>query len=206
MSNDGRKGSVRRAPNGSWHFVADVALPGAPRDQRRKRGFRTKREAQAALTELLSSVHRREYVPFSRQTVGQFLVEDWLPALRGTVRPATSDSYARNVQLHVLPHSLGQMHLQDVDGPTLNRLYAQLRQPNPRGRVLSDRSIAYVHAILHRAFRDAVKWQRMARNPCEQSDPPTQGEQAVRPVYTASELRTFLRAVSDQVIPQLDGG
>jgi len=32
--------------------------------------------------------------------------------------------------------------------------------------------VAYVHVIIHRALRDAVKWERLARNPADPADPP----------------------------------
>jgi hypothetical protein len=30
---------------------------------------------------------------------------------------------------------------------------------------LSPRSVRYIHTIIHRAFKDAVKWGRLVRNP-----------------------------------------
>ncbi|MBV9060589.1 MAG: hypothetical protein JOZ09_15755 [Pseudonocardiales bacterium] len=30
----------------------------------------------------------------------------------------------------------------------------------------------YIHTILHRAFKDAIRWGRLARNPADAADPP----------------------------------
>jgi integrase len=54
--------------------------------------------------------------------------------------------------------------------------------------------VQYVHAIVHRALRDAVKWGRLARNPADAADPP-KATAASRPestTWTADQLRTFL--------------
>ena len=45
------------------------------------------------------------------------------------------------------------------------------------------------HAVLHRAFRDAVRWNRLAVNPATQADPPSGTNQ--RPqlsTWTAEQL------------------
>jgi integrase len=52
----------------------------------------------------------------------------------------------------------------------------------------------YIHAIVHRALRDAVRWGRLARNPADAADPPkaTATSRPESTTWTAEELRTFL--------------
>lgn len=40
------------------------------------------------------------------------------------------------------------------------------------GGGLSPRTVRYIHTILHRAFRDAVRWGQLVRNPADAADPP----------------------------------
>jgi hypothetical protein len=57
----------------------------------------------------------------------------------------------------------------------LKTLYAALLADGRKkyvGGGLSPRSVQYVHAIIHRALRDAVKWGRLLRNPADVADPP----------------------------------
>jgi hypothetical protein len=71
MAGKGRRGSVRQEPNGSWSLVVDATEAGAyQRNQTRRRGFATRREAQAALTKILRDLATHAYVPPSRQTFG----------------------------------------------------------------------------------------------------------------------------------------
>lgn len=65
------------------------------RGQRRKqwvRGFGTEREALRARRAALTALDRGEYVAPSTLTVGEFLTDYWLPAVRDDVRPSTLDS------------------------------------------------------------------------------------------------------------------
>jgi integrase len=45
-----------------------------------------------------------------------------------------------------------------------------------RGAGLDRRTVNYIHTILHRAFKDAVRWGRLARNPADAADPPKAGQ------------------------------
>jgi integrase len=168
------------------------------RRQKWHSGYRTKRDAERALSEIVASVHSGTYLEPTKQTVSEF-VTDWLAAIEPTIRPSTQHTYARNLRLHVLP-SLGSVQLRRVDAGMLNALYAallaegKLTTANGPGGGLSPRSVRYVHTIVHRAFRDAVRWGRIARNPADAADPP-RASAVVRPTmttWTADQVRTFL--------------
>ncbi|MGE5764987.1 MAG: tyrosine-type recombinase/integrase, partial [Mycobacterium leprae] len=169
------------------------------RRQKWHSGYRTKREAEAAVSELIGAVNRGTYVAKTRQTLAAF-AEEWLAAIAPTVRPATHYSYARNLRLHVLPY-LGAATLVAIDAGSLNRLYARLLadgRRNTKGGGLSPRSVRYVHTILHRVLKDAVKLGRLARNPADAADPPRSPSPSPAMVtWTAQELREFLAATTN---------
>jgi integrase len=190
------RGTVVKRGNG---YSVVVELDRDPITNKRRQkwhsGFRTKRDAERALSEIVASVHVGTYLEPTRQTLSDF-IREWLKAIEPTIRPSTHYSYSRNLTLHVVP-VLGSVQLRRIDAGMLNQLYAALlaegRKNYARGG-LSPRSVQYIHAILHRAFRDAVKWGRLARNPADAADPPKAGE-ASRPesiTWTADQLRTFL--------------
>jgi Phage integrase, N-terminal SAM-like domain/Arm DNA-binding domain len=153
------RGSVVKRGNG---YSVVIELDRDPiTDKRRQKwhsGYRTKRAAERALTELQTAKDSGTYVPRSRQTVGEY-VEEWLAAIAPTVRPSTQYSYGRNLRLHVVPR-FGSAPLAAVDAGTLNQLYAALlaegRQDHAGGG-LSPRTVRYIHTILHRALKDAVR-------------------------------------------------
>ena len=61
-----------------------------------------------------------------------------------------------------------------------------------------------VHATLHRALKDAVRWQRLAVNPVDAADPPRgQGKQRELPAWNAEQLAGFLCHVKDDRLSAL---
>ena len=168
------------------------------RRQKWHSGYRTKRDAERALSEIIASLHAGSYIEPTKQTLREFSTE-WLAAIEPTIRPSTRYSYDRNIRLHVLPR-LGSVHLRRVDAGMLNALYAALLADGKRTTAnggnggLSPRSVRYIHTIIHRAFRDAVRWGRIPRNPADAADPP-RASAVVRPTmttWTADQVRAFL--------------
>jgi integrase len=135
-----------------------------------------------------------------RVTLGAFLFDEWLPTKRAGLRPSTFNSYDRILQLYVAP-TIGQTQLSAVDGSMLNAPYARLlaegRTATRRGpgAGLAPKTVRNVHGVLARAFRDAVRWGRLVRNPCDTADPP-HGQAPEMKAWTADELRTFTAATS----------
>jgi integrase len=195
---DGRRGSVKQAPNGTWLYVMDVPSTelgpnGKPkRKQTRRRGFKSRRDAQAALTTALRSLAEQTYIAPKRETLAAFLTDRWLPAIEHTIRPGTFESYRRNVRLHLAGRPIGAKQLQDVTGSDLNALYRQLLAGDDTQRPLSARSVKYIATIAHRAFKDAVRWNAIVRNPVDQSDPPRQASRPEMTTWSSEQVTRFL--------------
>jgi integrase len=192
-------GSVVKRGNGYYVVVERVKDPatGKRRSKEWHSGYRTKREAERALTELQASVSKGTYVSKSRQTVAEF-IDEWLAAIAPTVRPATQYSYERNLRLHVVP-AIGSAQLATIDGGALNRLYAALLANGRKdyaGGGLSPRSVRYVHTIIHRALKDAVRWGRLTRNHADAADPPKLVNRYEHRTWTADQLQRFFEGTT----------
>jgi integrase len=178
----------------TWTYVVDrgVRADGVRR-QTSKGGYRTRKEAEAALVQTITHLQDGTFVDARRLTVGSYLTAHWLPAVRNGVRPLTFSSYEMHVRRHLVP-GLGRHALQQLAPPAINAFYTDLAAPNDERFPLSAASIRRIHATLHRAFADAVRWQVLARNPASAADPP----RAPRPrkrTWSAEELRAFLSYV-----------
>jgi integrase len=193
---DGRRGSVRQATNGSWFLIVDIGS-GTERKQTRRRGFPTKKAAQSALTGILSALEDQVYVAPKRQTLADFLTTSWLPAIEHTIKPGTFESYRRNIRVHIETRPIGRVELQKVDARHLNAFYAQMLAGDETHRKLSARSVSYIATILHRAFRDAIRWQAIVRNPADAADPPKSQTKPEMHIWSAAELGEFLAGISD---------
>ena len=202
------RGSVVKK-NDRWYVVIEDRDPATGARKRRwHSGFRTKREAQAACNELAAAMQRGDYLQANRQTVGEF-AEEWLATIAPTVRPSTLDKYQRDLRAHVIRH-IGYVPLAKLDGPALNRLWAELavsgRKPaRPGGPVsgLSAKSVENVAMTVHRMLRDAVRWGRIPKSPADMADPPKRSA-TYRPIkaWNIETLRTFLELASgDELSP-----
>jgi len=97
------------------------------------------------------------YVAGPSQTVGAFLA-DWLLDAAGRLQPRTVERYAGLIRLHINP-ALGAIRLRKLTPQDIVRLYADLRT------TLATASVAQIHAVLHSALGQAVRWHAIAHNP-----------------------------------------
>lgn len=194
------RGPVRKRGN-AWAVVLELSRD--PETQRRRQkwlsGYGTRKEADRALADALSKLDRGLFVAPTKQTLREFVEQEFLPALRPAVRPSTYHSYDRNLRLHVLP-SIGERRLADIDAAMLTSLYGRLlvdgRKDQNAGKPLSPRTVAYVATIIGKVFHQALDWDRIARNPAERARPPKASPGASRRAqmvtWTGPEVAQFL--------------
>lgn len=202
------RGLVRKRGN-RWYAIYPITDPATGRRRQKEEvAGDTRRAAERLLRDRLHAVDENRYIEPSKQTFAAYLDNEWLPSVRSTLKASTFESYSRNLRLHVIPR-LGGTPLQQINAPALNRLYgellasgrssaAQRRHGNPG---LSPRTVAYVHSILHRAFKDAVKWGSLERNPADAADPPkaeSADDADVMRTWTAEQLGRFLDACAER--------
>ncbi len=196
----GRRFWVERKPKPCCPKCGGVLVETEERRRAIKGGYATRRECEAALAKVLAALETQSFTAPTKVTVKQFLLTEWLPAIKGTLRPTTYSSYAMLTREHIIPR-LGSLQLQRLTPGAINALYAHLSE---HGRVhgggpLSASSVRRVHAVLHRACHDAVRWGRLTVNPVAGADPPkASAEHHDRlPVWTAEQLTAFLAAVAE---------
>jgi integrase len=165
-----------------------------------KAGYRTWREAEAALKEVVSQVDAGAYARPTKQTLGQYLQDDWIPSLDasvigGSLKASTAFFYRNLATSYVVPR-IGGVMLNRLDAPLLNKLYGDLLARGGRnGRSLSTTTVHGVHLTLSRALKDAVRWGKLSRNVVSLADPP----QAAKPdkdIWDAEQLRAFASSVA----------
>jgi integrase len=196
------------------------------RRQRSHSGFRTQKAAQAALNRAMTALATGEFVEPSKLTVREYLVTEWLPSIEASVRPSTFGSYKMICERYIVPR-IGTVRLQKLGADAIGKLYADLladgkvkrpkdehnpqaegetshpaataEETEPKKHPLSPMSVRHIHACLHRALADAVRRQRLARNPADAVDPPqvkASGRHELS-TWTAEEVKTFLDATAD---------
>jgi integrase len=199
----------------TWELPPDART--GRRRQGTRGGFATRREAEAALAEVLGQVNAGTYVAPSRQRLGTYLTA-WLGGLR--LKPTALDNYRVAAEVHVIPR-LGGVPLADLTAEQVDGLYRQLEQHGKRtGNCrtagvtcrehgcspdrhdgLAPKSVRHVHTMLRKALQDAVDRGYLGRNVADLANPPTQrsarGRRARDKAWNLDQLRTFLTATAD---------
>ncbi len=173
-----------------WAPKLDPATGKLGRQQRSRGGFARQKDAQAFLTETLSDVQTGTYVEPSSQPLAQFMMTIWLPGISGTVRTLTHRRYEQIARAYIAERDIGAVPLRELTAGHLNALYTELGRAG-----LSIATRRLVHAVLRHALNDAVKWDKLKRNPAGGANPPSLPSARVG-TWSARELRTFLEHVA----------
>jgi integrase len=155
----------------------------------KRRSFygKTRREAQDKLRAALRDLDAGLDLSADRQTVGQFL-DKWLAAsVKPSVKTKTYEGYESIVRVRVTPR-IGKRQLAKLSALDLQALYTELADAG-----LSARSVHHTHRVLHRAFVQAVRWNLIARNPCDGAQGPRATRSEMK-VWTPEQADAFLIA------------
>ncbi|MBB6345498.1 integrase [Nonomuraea muscovyensis] len=186
-----RDGIIKRG--NTWYYVIRVKDPETGLSKPKwVGGYATEDEAKAARDEARVTARRGEYVDRNAITVGEYL-DDWIEAHAMQIKPRTLKDYRMIIRLYIKPN-IGRMRLQAVRPSTITKLYRDLLGSGGKdGKGLSARSVIYVHAVLRKAFGDAVDVdQLIASNPVERAKRPKYQYAEPGTVWTPAQLRAFL--------------
>lgn len=173
---------------GSWGYVIESGRrPDGSRRQLSKAGFASKREAQAALDELLA----RETAGLAdtrKLTVAEYFA-DWLASKR-SLRDTTRSDYTGTIKRYLGP-GLGSIKLAELRPHHIDQMYNDILD----GRLGkgTPATVLHIHRTLRSALNSAVKRRVIPWNPAlhvelpQRRRPPTQ-------VWTPADARRFLVA------------
>ena len=195
-----KKGGPPRAK--PWAYVLELGDDDAGRRKQTWRsGFRTKREATAAMQAELGRRQAGSHIEPTTLIVDRFLSDQWLPGLV-KIRPSTVRSYRGHIDLYLSPAFAGT-RLSGLTTPMINQVYADLQNGNGhRGRPLAASTIRRVHATLHSALADAVRWRLIPYNSAHGAQLPSVARAEMQ-VWSGEELGGFLNATADDPLAML---
>lgn len=180
----------------SWTAVVDLPADPATGKRRQKRvTARTKREAERQVAELINKSQTGGFTDAGKVTVREYF-DHWLETTAPTLRAVTVRRYRDLVRLHIAG-VIGNTLLGKLTAADVQRLYA--------GRLaagLSPTTVRYVHAVLHHALDDAVKWGLLFRNVADAVEPPQKARNEMR-VWNTEEVGRVLRAAATDPLEAL---
>jgi integrase len=174
------EGSVYKRKDGLW--VAQYEVGG----KRRYLYGKTKKAVTDRLREKIISRAANLAPEAEKIRLGEFL-NRWLPSVEGTVRQSTYRRREEVVRLHLKP-SIGGIEIKNLGPLDVEELYREKLRSG-----LSPRTVQIIHATLHKALKQALRWSLVSKNVTEVVTPPRYRKKEVR-TLSAEEVKVLLRA------------
>lgn len=193
--------------NGKWYAIINLYTPEGKRkekwqslDLEAKRGSKT--EANYRLSELLAKYNTGEIYLMDTMTRAeqerariagmqvQDYVQEWLDQYRNNISVLTYATYKNMVEAKIVPYFIQQkLTLSDLTGDDLNDYYNYLLDSGLKGITVQKQ-----HALLHLAFKHAVKRRIIPSNPCDQANRP-KAVKYIADYYNADKLKELLASL-----------
>lgn len=181
------EGSLFQRADGLWTGTLDLGLDANGKRKRRTIYDKSKAKLIEKLTRLKGEALNGTLSDTTRLTVAYYLENHWLDDdVRLNARKGTYIDYKALVKNHINPH-LGGLQLVKLTPLHINGLYARMEQAGTSPRIRQK-----VHAVLHRALNQAVRWGLLQRNVCAAATRPRVAKKEVA-VLTPDQTSRFLK-------------
>ena len=182
-------GTVYPRKNDDGKIIGYRGAYHGPDGKRRYVSAKRKGDAERALRQAMSDADKGLVFDAPNLKVSEYL-NRWLnDSVRGSVKAMTHASYSQLVRVHINP-ALGNVRLSRLSPAHLQAFY---RAKLDAG--LSPRTVQYLHVVLHRALKQALRWNLVPRNAAEAVDPPKVDKKEITPLSPA-QTRVFLEAAA----------
>src|ERR687885_2559927 len=182
---NGEGGITRHKKSGL--YMARYTVQTATGPKRKTIYGKTRREVDEKLTRAKADRNIGLAFDTDNLKVGEYL-QRWLPdSVKDAVKQTTYESYERLVRLHLVP-ALGRIKLKNLTPAHVRGLY---REKLDSG--LSASSVQRIHALLHKALKQAVNDGLIPRNVTEAVTGPKQSCKEVQ-ALSLEQVRAFLQA------------
>ncbi|MBP1154538.1 MULTISPECIES: site-specific integrase [unclassified Paenibacillus] len=167
-----------------WEFVFDHYVNGK-RKQVRRKGFKTKRDANDVLITLQTEVKEEGYIGTNKQSVSEFMTY-WLENVKKLECEETS--YYNNtlyLKNHIIP-KMGTMKLQELNPIVCQKFVNEMHQAG-----YARNTIDRVCTLIKLAFDSAVDYKYMKENHMRKVKLPKSQKQELK-VWTVNQANQFL--------------
>jgi len=182
---NGEGGITRHKKSGLYMARYTVQTPTGPK--RKTLYDKTRREVDEKLTRAKADRDGGLVFDTENLKVGQYLTRWLTDNVQDTLKHTTYESYERLVRIHLVP-TLGRIKLKDLTPTHVRGLY---REKLDSG--LSATSVQRVHALLHKALKQAINDGLIPRNVTEAVTAPRQIRKEIQ-AFPPEQARAFLQA------------
>lgn len=176
----------KKEQTGTWFCKFCYTDWNGIRKQKKKEGFKTKKEAQDFERDFLNKAASSCDMRFS--CMAQLYLEDCAPRLK----PTTLFNKETMIRQKILPW-FGDLPTADISAATVRRWQNELMEKG-----FSPTYLKAIHNQASAIFNFAVKYYRLENNPCRLAGSIGKTRPTEMQIWTAEEFRQFLQAVSNK--------
>lgn len=176
----------KKEETGTWFCKFCYTDWNGARRQKKKEGFKTKKEAQDFERDFLGKASRNCSMRFS--CMAELYLEDCAPRLK----PTTLFNKETMIRQKLLPW-FGELPTADITAATVRRWQNELMDMG-----FSPTYLKAIHNQASAIFNFAVKYYHLESNPCRLAGSMGKTRPAEMHIWTAETFAAFLRAVSDK--------
>lgn len=161
-------------------WAAQVTIEG----KRKTKYFDKKGDALKWLREMQNQIDQGLTLQGMNSTLGEYM-HQWLESASPSLRPNTVADYAGYIRRHIAPE-LGDIKIAELRPDQVQKLYNEKAREG-----YSQTTIRMIHAVLHRALNQAVRWGIIMRNPASVVNKPKPRRKEMK-IWNETEVVSFL--------------
>ncbi|WP_242272077.1 site-specific integrase [Bacillus cereus group sp. BfR-BA-01310] len=186
------KGTIKKEGN-SWYYQFTIGYSAdGKRKQKKKRGYKTKKEAQQALTEALNAVNTGTYIEPSTSLYKEYL-DDWFTTKKNSIGIQTARVYQDYLRSRIVP-GLGNYTLSK-----LSAIHIQSFTNNLNKEGLSSSTIKKVYEIVRNWLEYAADFELIPKNVAAKVKLPKANKKEMA-VWNGEEVNQFLKIAKEDPV------
>ncbi|MEK3819636.1 site-specific integrase [Cytobacillus sp. FSL W8-0315] len=180
------KGYIRKRGK-TYSYTVDIGkdLKTGKRKQKTRSGFRTKKEAQAALAELINNVEKGSYIEPTKQKLQDFALEYLEKSYKNKVKASTYERLHSLLLNQIFPW-FGNIGLKDIDQFLIHQFYDEKIKEG-----LSSSYIQRMHEVINMLLKIAYKWELIPKDIASLIEAPRLMKKEMK-VWSVEQINEFL--------------
>ncbi|WP_314591412.1 site-specific integrase [Paenibacillus terrigena] len=178
-----------KAKKNPWFFQFYTGeIINGKRERIKKRGFRTKKEADAAMVKAKAELERGEFVKGKKISVAEYM-NSWLDN-KQDLNTVTRELYESYLRIHIIP-DLGHHPIDKLCSMDIQNFISVLR-----GKGLAENTVKRIFSVINTALNQAFRMELVRRNVARVVSKP-KGERRELKVWDLETINRFLEATHD---------
>lgn len=186
------RGHIRKRGN-YYSIVIDIGNDPITKKRKQKwySGYKTKREAEKALSEIINRLENGNYYDLQNILVTDYL-NKWLNNyIKNNYARNTYSSYLNIINRYISPN-IGKIELLKLKPFHIQSLYNHMINDLN----LSSSTINICHSTIHSALNQAIKWEILNSNPADAVKPPKK-EKVRFNILNVAEVNSLLKTIKN---------